>query len=65
MLPYLREVFGAAEDGALYPFDPAMMYVFDFAATEADDVVVLGDIGKFVMSMIMTQIDRFDYPFFF
>ena len=65
MLSYLRKVFGTAEDGVLYPFDPAMMYVLDLAAIEADDMVMLGNIGKFVMGVIVAQIDRLDHPFLF
>ena len=65
MLTNLREVFGAAEDGALYLFDPAMMHVFDLAATETDDVVMLGDIRKFVMGVVVAQINRLDHPFLF
>ena len=65
MLSYLRKVFGTAEDGSLYPFDPAMMYILDLAAIEADDMVMLGNIGKFIMGMIVAQIDRLDRPFLF
>lgn len=65
MLSYLRKVFGTAEDGSLYPFDPAMMYVLDLAAIETDDMVMLGDIGKFVMGVIVAQIDRLNYPLLF
>ena len=65
MLSYLRKVFGTTEHGALYPSDPAMMYILDLAAIEADDMVMLGDIGKFIMGMIVAQIDRLDHPFLF
>lgn len=65
MLPYFREVLGAPEDGALYSFDPAMMYVLDPAAIETDDMVMLGDIRKFVMGVIVTEVDRLDHPFLF
>jgi hypothetical protein len=63
VLPNLRKVFGAAKDGALYPFNPTMMYVFNPAATETDNMVVLGDICKFVVGVIMAQINRLDHSF--
>jgi hypothetical protein len=65
MLPYLCEVLGAVKDGALYPLNPAMMYVFNPAATEADNMMMFGDIRKFVMRVIVTQVDRFNDTFFF
>ena len=65
MLSYFHEVHRTMESSILDSFDPAVMHIFNPATAQTDDVVVFGDIRKFVMRVIVAKIDLFDHAFFF
>ena len=63
MLADLGEMFRSTQDGGLHLLHVALMDVFNPAADQTDEVMMLRDIREFVMGMIMAKVDRMDDAF--